>query len=173
MLGARARLCRGQPGDLSSTPFILAGAMAPVTAAGVVAADPGRGAGRDDLRPARPARVRRWSWAVRQLDVDADRRADVRHAGAGARPVRDGRLARRTRRARSAPAGACAPRRSPTPRPAYESRCDTLQPTVLAGVNFVLHAAGWLEGGLAVGYEKFILDADQCGMMQDSPRGST
>jgi trimethylamine--corrinoid protein Co-methyltransferase len=32
-------------------------------------------------------------------------------------------------------------------------------------VNFVLHAAGWLEGGLAVGYEKFILDADQCGMM--------
>ena len=32
-------------------------------------------------------------------------------------------------------------------------------------MNFVLHAAGWLEGGLAVGYEKFILDADQCGMM--------
>jgi trimethylamine--corrinoid protein Co-methyltransferase len=28
----------------------------------------------------------------------------------------------------------------------------------------VLHAAGWLEGGLAIGYEKFILDADQCGM---------
>ena len=47
---------------------------------------------------------------------------------------------------------------------AYESAA-TLQPTVLAGVNFVLHAAGWLEGGLAVGYEKFILDADQCGMM--------
>ena len=36
---------------------------------------------------------------------------------------------------------------------------------ILGGVNFVLHAAGWLEGGLAVGYEKFILDADQCGMM--------
>jgi trimethylamine--corrinoid protein Co-methyltransferase len=48
---------------------------------------------------------------------------------------------------------------------AYESAA-TLQPTVLAGVNFVLHAAGWLEGGLTVGYEKFILDADQCGMMQ-------
>ena len=47
---------------------------------------------------------------------------------------------------------------------AYESAA-TLQPTVLAGVNFVLHAAGWLEGGLTVGYEKFILDADQCGMM--------
>ena len=47
---------------------------------------------------------------------------------------------------------------------AYESAA-TLQPTVLGGVNFVLHAAGWLEGGLAVGYEKFIMDADQCGMM--------
>ena len=47
---------------------------------------------------------------------------------------------------------------------AYES-ASTLQPTIMGGVNFVLHAAGWLEGGLTVGYEKFILDADQCGMM--------
>jgi trimethylamine--corrinoid protein Co-methyltransferase len=46
---------------------------------------------------------------------------------------------------------------------AYES-ANTLQPTILAGVNFVLHAAGWLEGGLTMGYEKFVLDADQCGM---------
>jgi trimethylamine--corrinoid protein Co-methyltransferase len=46
---------------------------------------------------------------------------------------------------------------------AYES-ANTMQPTVLGGVNFVLHAAGWLEGGLTIGYEKFVLDADQCGM---------
>jgi trimethylamine--corrinoid protein Co-methyltransferase len=46
---------------------------------------------------------------------------------------------------------------------AYESAA-TFQPTILAGVNFVLHSAGWLEGGLAIGYEKFILDNDQCGM---------
>ena len=46
---------------------------------------------------------------------------------------------------------------------AYES-ANTMQPTLLAGVNFVLHAAGWLEGGLAMGYEKFVLDADQLGM---------
>ena len=43
---------------------------------------------------------------------------------------------------------------------AYES-ANTMQPTMLAGVNFVLHTAGWLEGGLAMGYEKFILDVDQ------------
>jgi trimethylamine--corrinoid protein Co-methyltransferase len=51
----------------------------------------------------------------------------------------------------------------PDAQAAYES-ANTLQPTILAGVNFVLHAAGWLEGGLAMGYEKFILDLDQCGM---------
>ena len=43
---------------------------------------------------------------------------------------------------------------------AYES-ANTMQPTMLGGVNFVLHTAGWLEGGLAMGYEKFILDVDQ------------
>ncbi|MCQ3805196.1 MAG: trimethylamine methyltransferase family protein [bacterium] len=42
----------------------------------------------------------------------------------------------------------------------------TFQPTLLAGVNYVMHAAGWLEGGLTMGYEKFILDADQCGMAE-------
>ena len=47
---------------------------------------------------------------------------------------------------------------------AYES-ANTLLPTCLAGVNFVLHTAGWLEGGLAMGYEKFVIDADQAGMM--------
>jgi len=53
---------------------------------------------------------------------------------------------------------------------AYES-ANTLQPTILAGVNFVLHAAGWLEGGLTAGYEKFILDLDQCGMVHEFAKG--
>jgi trimethylamine--corrinoid protein Co-methyltransferase len=38
-------------------------------------------------------------------------------------------------------------------------------------VNFILHSAGWLEGGLAMGYEKFVIDADQCGMMQTLLKG--
>ena len=53
----------------------------------------------------------------------------------------------------------------PDAQAAYES-AQTLLPTVLSGVNFVLHGAGWLEGGLVSSYEKFILDADQLGMMQ-------
>lgn len=46
---------------------------------------------------------------------------------------------------------------------AYESVMVML-PSVLARVNFVLHAAGWLEGGLTAGYEKFILDEQLLGM---------
>ena len=53
---------------------------------------------------------------------------------------------------------------------AYES-ANTLQPTILAGVNFVLHSAGWLEGGLTMGYEKFVMDVDQCGMMHAFAKG--
>jgi trimethylamine--corrinoid protein Co-methyltransferase len=47
---------------------------------------------------------------------------------------------------------------------AYES-ANTLQAAALAGVNFMLHTAGWLEGGLTMGYEKFIMDADQASML--------
>lgn len=44
-------------------------------------------------------------------------------------------------------------------------------PAVLARINFVLHAAGWLEGGLTSGYEKFIMDCDVLGMMQRFMQG--
>ena len=52
----------------------------------------------------------------------------------------------------------------PDAQAAFES-AQTLLPTCLGGVNFVLHTAGWLEGGLAMGYEKFVMDVDQAGMM--------
>lgn len=48
---------------------------------------------------------------------------------------------------------------------AYESAM-TFLPAIQAGVNFILHSAGWLEGGLTVGYEKFVYDADQASMME-------
>lgn len=53
--------------------------------------------------------------------------------------------------------------KTPDAQAAYES-ASTFIPTLMAGVNFVLHTAGWLEGGLVMGYEKFILDADQASM---------
>jgi trimethylamine--corrinoid protein Co-methyltransferase len=42
----------------------------------------------------------------------------------------------------------------------------TLLPTFLAGANWVMHSAGWLEGGLVAGYEKFIVDVELLQMMQ-------
>lgn len=53
---------------------------------------------------------------------------------------------------------------------AYES-AHTLLPTVLAGVNFVLHSAGWMEGGLVSDYAKLVLDADQLTMMETMVNG--
>jgi trimethylamine--corrinoid protein Co-methyltransferase len=46
-----------------------------------------------------------------------------------------------------------------------------MQAAVLCGANFILHAAGWLEGGLTMGYEKFVMDADLCGAMHTYLRG--
>ena len=48
---------------------------------------------------------------------------------------------------------------------AYES-ADSMHSTMLAGSNFTLHAAGWLEGGLATGFEKLVMDADRLGSYQ-------
>lgn len=48
---------------------------------------------------------------------------------------------------------------------AYES-ADSIHSTVLGGANFVIHAAGWLEGGLVSSYEKLVLDADRLAGMQ-------
>ena len=53
---------------------------------------------------------------------------------------------------------------------AYES-ANTLQATMNGGVNFVLHGAGWLEGGLCSSYEKFVMDCDQLGMMAVYAKG--
>ncbi len=47
---------------------------------------------------------------------------------------------------------------------AYES-AHTILPTVMGGVNFALHSAGWLEGGLVSDFAKLVLDADQLTMM--------
>jgi trimethylamine--corrinoid protein Co-methyltransferase len=66
--------------------------------------------------------------------------------------------------------GAFTASKIPDAQAAYES-ANTMQPTMLGGVHFVLHAAGWLEGGLTMGYEKFVLDTDQCGMWHEFAKG--
>ncbi|WP_116081987.1 trimethylamine methyltransferase family protein [Tropicimonas sp. IMCC34011] len=53
----------------------------------------------------------------------------------------------------------------------YES-ANSLNMGLLSGVNFMLHACGWLEGGLVASPEKFIMDADQLGTLHKLAAGA-
>ena len=48
---------------------------------------------------------------------------------------------------------------------AMQDSASAMWATVLSGAHQVWHAAGWLEGGLTMSYEKFVMDLDHCGMM--------
>ena len=58
----------------------------------------------------------------------------------------------------------------PDAQAAYEAT-NTLVTSALAGVNFMLHTAGWLEGGLVASKEKFVMDADQLGVLHKLAEG--
>lgn len=46
---------------------------------------------------------------------------------------------------------------------ALAESADSMHSTVMGGANFILHSAGWLEGGLVTGFEKLVIDADRLG----------
>ena len=54
---------------------------------------------------------------------------------------------------------------------AMQESADTMNPAIMAGANFIFQSAGWLEGGLTIGYEKFVMDADRCGMIHRMTQG--
>ena len=162
MLGAARAYAEANQATLI-TPFILAGSMAPVTAAGVCAQTLAEALGGmafvQLVRPGAPMVMGSFASSMSMQSgaptFGTPEPALVLYAMAA--------LARRLGVPFRSGGSLCASK-VPDAQAAYESAA-TLQPTVLAGTNFVLHAAGWLEGGLTMGYEKFILDADQCGMM--------
>ncbi len=53
----------------------------------------------------------------------------------------------------------------PDAQAAYEGLM-TMLPTFLAGINWVMHTAGWLDGGLVASYEKFVIDVQVLEMLQ-------
>jgi trimethylamine--corrinoid protein Co-methyltransferase len=161
MLGAARAYAEANQATLL-TPFILAGAMAPVTAAAVCAQTLAEALGGMTfvqlIRPGAPVVLGSFASSMSMQSgaptFGTPEPALVLYAMAA--------LARRLGVPFRSGGNLCASK-IPDAQAAYES-AQTFVPTVLAGVNFVLHAAGWLEGGLAVGYEKFVMDADQCGM---------
>ena len=58
----------------------------------------------------------------------------------------------------------------PDAQAAYET-ANSLNMGLLSGVNFMLHACGWLEGGLVASFEKFVMDADQLGVLHKLAQG--
>jgi len=163
MLGAARVYAEANQATVIS-PFILAGAMSPVTIAGTctqILAEAMAGMAYVQLvRPGAPVVFGTFSSSISMqsgaptfgtpepslimyITAALSRRLGV--------PFRSG-------------GGLCASK-IPDAQAAYES-ANTLQTAMLAGINFMLHTAGWLEGGLAMGYEKFIMDADQAGMIQ-------
>ena len=58
----------------------------------------------------------------------------------------------------------------PDAQAAYET-AHTHNAALLGGVNFMLHACGWLEGGLVSSFEKFVMDADQLGILHHMASG--
>jgi trimethylamine---corrinoid protein Co-methyltransferase len=58
----------------------------------------------------------------------------------------------------------------PDAQAAYET-AHTHNAALLGGVNFMLHACGWLEGGLVASFEKFVMDADQLGVLHKLAAG--
>jgi trimethylamine--corrinoid protein Co-methyltransferase len=80
-----------------------------------------------------------------------------------------GQLARRLNLPFRSGGGLCGSK-LPDAQAAYET-ANTLQAALLGGVNFMLHACGWLEGGLVSSLEKFVLDADQLGVLHSIAAG--
>jgi trimethylamine---corrinoid protein Co-methyltransferase len=163
MLGAARVYARANQAVII-TPFILAGAMSPVTVAGTAAQTLAEAlAGMAFVQLTSPgAPVILGSFAS-SMSMQSGAPTFGTPEPALVLYVM-GQLARRL----GVPfrsGGALTASKLPDAQAASES-ANTLLPSGLGGVNFVLHAAGWLEGGLAMGYEKFILDADQAGMLQ-------
>ena len=48
---------------------------------------------------------------------------------------------------------------------AMQDSASAMWATLISGAHQVWHAAGWLEGGLVMSYEKFVMDLDHCGAM--------
>jgi len=162
MLGALKTYARANQATVV-TPFILAGAMSPVTVAGTAAqtlAEALAGMALAQLvNPGAPVILGSFASSLSMQSgaptFGTPEPALVLYVMAA--------LARRLEVPFRSGGSLCASK-IPDAQAAYES-ANTLIPTCLGGVNFVLHTAGWLEGGLAMGYEKFVMDVDQAGMM--------
>ena len=168
MMGALEVYARANQACIIS-PFIVGGAMAPVSIAGTltqVLAEVLAGVAYNQLiRPGAPVI---FGTFVSSIDMNSGAPTfgtpEASHILYGA-----GQLARRLKLPFRSGGGLCGSK-LPDAQAAYES-ANTLNAALLGGVNFMLHSCGWLEGGLVSSFEKFVMDADQLGVLHQMAKG--
>jgi trimethylamine--corrinoid protein Co-methyltransferase len=146
------------------TPFTLAGAMAPVTIPGALTLAHAEALfGITLSQIVRPGAPVMYGSFTSNVDMKSGSPAfgtpEYAKAAFGA-----GQLARRIGapwRCSSATAA-----NAPDAQAAYEAQMS-LWGALFGGCHFVLHAAGWLEGGLTASFEKFILDIEMLQMFAE------
>jgi len=146
------------------TPFTLAGAMAPVTITGALTLAHAEAlAGLTLAQIVRPGTPVIYGSFTSNVDMKSGSPAfgtpEYVKAAFGA-----GQMARHIGLPwRSSNATAS---NTPDAQAAYEAQMS-LWGALLGGCNFMLHAAGWVEGGLSTSYEKFIMDVEMLQMFAE------
>ena len=147
-----------------ATPFLMAGAMSPMGLAGTIAQQTAEAlAGIALIQLIRPGAPCIYGSFLTNIDMQSGSPAfgtpeSAMGILASAQMARHYKLPFRG-------GGALTSSKSPDPQAAYESMM-CMWPTVLGGVHFVLHAAGWLESALLASYEKFIIDVEALRMFE-------
>jgi len=146
------------------TPFTLAGAMAPVTIAGALAQQNAEAlAGIAFTQLVRPGAPVVYGGFTSNVDMKTGAPAFgtpeyMKAVLAGGQLCRKYGIPYRT-------SNVCAANMVDA-QSAYES-VFSLWSLTQAGGNFIMHAAGWMEGGLTCSFEKFILDCDLLQMVAE------
>jgi trimethylamine--corrinoid protein Co-methyltransferase len=152
----------GQP--VIVTPFLMAGAMSPMGLAGTVAQQTAEAlAGIALVQLIRPGTPSVYGSFLTNTDMQSGSPAFGTPESAmgilvSAQMARHYNLPFRG-------GGALTSSKAPDAQAAYESMM-CMWPTILGRVNFVLHAAGWLESALLASYEKFIIDVEALRMFE-------
>ena len=168
MMGALEVFAKNNQAAIVS-PFIVGGAMSPVSVAGTltqVLAEAMTGIAYSQLiRPGAPV-----IFGAFVASIDMNSGAPTFGTPEASKILYGaGQLARRLNLPFRSGGSLCGSK-LPDAQAAYET-ANTLNAALLGGVNFMLHAAGWLEGGLVSSYEKFVMDADQLGILHSIAEG--
>ncbi len=163
MLGGLITYARARQVNIV-TPFILAGAMSPISIAAALAQQNAEAlAGIALTQLIEPGAPVIYGGFTTNVDMKSGSPAFGTPEGAWAISV-GAQLARRYKLPYRG-SGSLNTSKVPDAQAAYETMW-TMWPAVLSHTNFMLHSVGWLEAGLTVSYEKIIIDLENLAMFQ-------